>query len=274
MERSSFVDPIGSAPLVLPRRASEASGCAIIGKADVGNAGQSVKDRAALLIIEDAERKGLLRPGGTIVEATAGNTGLGLAQVGVLKGYRILLIVPDKMSREKIQHLRAMGVDVRITRSDVGKGHPEYYQDMAERLAATIPGAIYINQFANPANPKAHQTTTGPEILAQMEGDVDAVVAYHPARLGARPVEPSDIERLSAPVQIHSGTDDGNIPVSALRELEAMLAGQGTPNEVHVYEGAQHGFLAYTRPNRYHPEAAVLSWRRTVEFLTRTLGRD
>jgi carboxymethylenebutenolidase len=111
-------------------------------------------------------------------------------------------------------------------------------------------------------------------IFGARSRDVDAVVAYHPARLGARPVEPSDIERLSAPVQIHSGTDDGNIPVSALRELEAMLAGQGTPNEVHVYEGAQHGFLAYTRPNRYHPEAAVLSWRRTVEFLTRTLGRD
>ncbi|HQT55666.1 MAG TPA: pyridoxal-phosphate dependent enzyme, partial [Phenylobacterium sp.] len=114
--------------------------------------------------------------GGTIVEATAGNTGLGLAQVGILKGYKLLLIVPDKMSREKIQHLRAMGVDVRITRSDVGKGHPEYYQDMAQRLAAGIPGAVFINQFANPANPLAHETSTGPEIFAQMGGDLDAVV--------------------------------------------------------------------------------------------------
>src|SRR5439155_22812228 len=113
---------------------------------------------------------------GTIVEATAGNTGLGLAQVGVPKGYRLLLVVPDKMAREKIQHLRAMGVDVRLTRSDVGKGHPEYYQDMAQRLAQDIKGAIPIHRFENPANPLAHETTTGPEILEQMAGDVDAVV--------------------------------------------------------------------------------------------------
>src|SRR4029077_11628342 len=103
------------------------------------------------------EKDGRLQPGGTIVEATAGNTGLGLAQVGNMKGYRLVLIVPDKMSREKIQHLRALGADVRMTRSDVGKGHPEYYQDMAERLAAATPGAHFINQFANPANPLAHE---------------------------------------------------------------------------------------------------------------------
>src|SRR5947208_8733450 len=118
-------------------------------------------------MIEAAEKDGRLKPGGTIIEATAGNTGLGLAQVGTLKGYKLLLIVPDKMAREKIQHLRAMGVDVRITRSDVGKGHPEYYQDMAAAIAAGLPGAVYINQFDNPANPLAHETTTGPEILEQ-----------------------------------------------------------------------------------------------------------
>jgi cystathionine beta-synthase len=127
-------------------------------------------------MIDAAEAEGRLKPGGTIVEATAGNTGLGLAQVGVLKGYHLLLVVPDKMAREKIQHLRALGVDVRITRSDVGKGHPEYYQDMAEALAAKIPGAVYVNQFVNPANPLAHETTTGPEIFEQMAGDIDAVV--------------------------------------------------------------------------------------------------
>jgi cystathionine beta-synthase len=116
-----------------------------------------------------------LKPGGVIVEATAGNTGLGLAQVGLPKGYRVILVVPDKMSREKIQHLRALGVSVRITRSDVGKGHPEYYQDVAERLAAETPGAFFVNQFANPANPIAHERTTGPEIFAALDGDVDAV---------------------------------------------------------------------------------------------------
>src|ERR1700683_3902707 len=110
-------------------------------------------------MIEAAEWDGSLKPGGTIVEATAGNTGLGLAQVGILKGYRILLIVPDKMAREKIQHLRALGGDVRITPADGGKGHPDYYQDMAERVARDIEGAFYVNQFANPANPEAHEKT-------------------------------------------------------------------------------------------------------------------
>jgi len=127
-------------------------------------------------MIEAAERNGQLCPGGTIVEATAGNTGLGLAQVGILKGYKILLVVPDKMAREKIQHLRALGADVRLTRSDVGKGHPDYYQDMAERIATETPGAFFVNQFANPANPLAHETTTGPEIWNQMDRDVDAVI--------------------------------------------------------------------------------------------------
>ena len=171
----SALDLIGHTPM-LELKGFDTGACRLFVKLESANPGGSIKDRIARSMIEAAEADGSLKPGGTIVEATAGNTGLGLAQVGVLKGYRILLVVPDKMSREKIQHLRAMGVDVRITRSDVGKGHPEYYQDMAERLAAEIPGAIFINQFANPANPKAHQETTGPEIFEQMGGEVDAVV--------------------------------------------------------------------------------------------------
>jgi cystathionine beta-synthase len=150
--------------------------CRLFVKLESANPGGSIKDRIARSMIEAAEADGSLQPGGTIVEATAGNTGLGLAQVGILKGYKLLLVVPDKMAREKIQHLRAMGVDVRITRSDVGKGHPEYYQDMAKALAAKLNNAVFINQFSNPANPLAHETTTGPEILEQMEGEVDAVV--------------------------------------------------------------------------------------------------
>ena len=172
---SSALDLIGDTPM-LELTGFDTGPCRLFVKLESANPGGSIKDRIARSMIEAAEADGSLKPGGTIVEATAGNTGLGLAQVGVLKGYKILLVVPDKMSREKIQHLRALGVDVRITRSDVGKGHPEYYQDMAQRLAAEIPGAIYINQFANPANPKAHETTTGPEILTQMGGDLDAMV--------------------------------------------------------------------------------------------------
>jgi cystathionine beta-synthase len=127
-------------------------------------------------MIDAAERERRLAPAGLLVEATAGNTGLGLALVAAQKGYRLLIVVPDKMSQEKIFHLKAMGAEVVMTRSDVTKGHPEYYQDMAARIAQEK-GAFYVNQFANAANPKAHEETTGPEIWQQMEHKVDAVVA-------------------------------------------------------------------------------------------------
>ena len=126
-------------------------------------------------MIEAAERDGLLQPGGTIIEATAGNTGLGLALVAAQKGYRLIIVVPDKMAQEKIFHLKALGAEVLLTRSDVGKGHPGYYQDRAARIAGET-GAVHVNQFANPANPLAHETTTGPEIWEQMGHDLDAVV--------------------------------------------------------------------------------------------------
>src|SRR5438105_10284008 len=127
-------------------------------------------------MIGASELDGKLEPGGTIIEATAGNTGLGLALIGGAKGYRTILVIPDKMSQEKIAHVRALGAEVRLTRSDVTKGHPEYYQDMAARITQETPGAFYVNQFGNEANPLAHEATTGPEIWSQMEHQVDAVV--------------------------------------------------------------------------------------------------
>jgi cystathionine beta-synthase len=166
---------IGRTPMVRVSRL-DAGRCELFLKLESQNPGGSIKDRIGLSMIDAAERSGALRPGGTIVEATAGNTGLGLALVAGRKGYKLILVVPDKMAREKILHLTAMGADVRITRSDVGRGHPQYYQDMAQRIAAEVPGAFYINQFANPANPQAHEDTTGPEILSQMQGSVDAVI--------------------------------------------------------------------------------------------------
>ena len=171
----SALDLIGSTPM-LELTALAAGPCRLFLKLENQNPGGSIKDRIALSMIEAAEKDGRLKPGGTIVEATAGNTGLGLAEVAVPKGYKLVLVVPDKMAREKILHLRALGVEVRLTRSDVHKGHPDYYQDIAEALAATTPNSIFINQFSNPANPSAHQQHTGPEIWEQMEGDVDAVV--------------------------------------------------------------------------------------------------
>lgn len=172
---ASVLDLIGQTPIVELSKFDTGKSRLFV-KLESQNPGGSIKDRIALSMIAEAERTGQLQPGGTIVEATAGNTGLGLAQVGIPKGYRIILVVPDKMSREKVQHLRALGADVRLTRSDVGKGHPEYYQDMAEEIAASIPGAFYVNQFANPANPAAHENTTGPEIFEQLGGEVDAIV--------------------------------------------------------------------------------------------------
>jgi cystathionine beta-synthase len=174
MAATQLLDLIGRTPVVEVRRL-DIGPCRLFVKLETQNPGGSIKDRIGLSMIEAAERDGHLRPGGAIVEATAGNTGLGLALVAAQKGYRLILVVPDKMAREKVFHLQAMGAEVRMTRSDVGKGHPEYYQDMAERIAGEA-GAFYINQFANEANPYAHETTTGPEIFAQLDGDVDAVV--------------------------------------------------------------------------------------------------
>src|SRR5688500_9187322 len=150
--------------------------CRLFLKLESQNPGGSIKDRIALAMIEAAESEGRVSPGKLLVEATAGNTGLGLALVAAQKGYRLMIVVPDKMSQEKIFHLKAMGAEVVLTRSDVGKGHPEHYQDLAARLAAEK-GAFFVNQFANAANPRAHEETTGPEIWEQMDQKVDAVVA-------------------------------------------------------------------------------------------------
>ena len=172
----SLLDLIGKTPMVEVTKI-DTGPCRLFLKLEAQNPGGSIKDRIALSMIAAAEAEGFLKPGGTIVEATAGNTGLALTLVGQAKGYKVLLVIPDKMSKEKIQHLRAMGADVRLTRSDVPHGHPEYYTDMAERLAQQIPGGFYVNQFANDANSLAHFRTTGPEIWEQMGGDVDAFVA-------------------------------------------------------------------------------------------------
>jgi cystathionine beta-synthase len=171
----SVLDLIGNTPMVELTRFDRGP-CRLFVKLESQNPGGSIKDRVGRAMIEAAERDGRLKPGGTLVEATAGNTGLGLALVAALKGYRLVLVIPDKMSQEKIFHLRALGAEVIVARSDVGKGHPDYFQDVAERVARERAGAIYINQFANPANPAAHEETTGPEILAQMEGKLDAMV--------------------------------------------------------------------------------------------------
>lgn len=171
----NVLELIGNTPMVKAQHL-DTGPCELYLKLECMNPGGSIKDRIGLKMIEAAEARGDLKPGALIVEGTAGNTGIGLALVAQQKGYKLLLVVPDKMSREKIFNLRAMGAEVVLTRSDVAKGHPDYYQDMAARIAAETPGAYFINQFGNPDNPAAHEQGTGPEIWAQMDGDMDAIV--------------------------------------------------------------------------------------------------
>ena len=171
-----ILEMIGNTPM-LELKHLDTGPCRLFVKMENMNPGGSIKDRIAVTMIEEAEASGALKPGGTLVEATAGNTGLALALVAAQKGYKLVVVVPDKMSDEKISHLRAMGAEVILTRSDVAKGHPEYYQDIAARIAAERPGHFYVNQFANAANPRAHEETTGPEIWEQMGGDSDAFVS-------------------------------------------------------------------------------------------------
>ncbi len=173
--RPAMLDLIGNTPMIRVSRL-DTGPCSLFLKLESQNPGGSIKDRIGLAMIEAAESRGDLKEGGTVVEATAGNTGLGLALVARAKGYRVVLVVPDKMTNEKVLHLKALGAEVHITRSDVGKGHPAYYQDYALRLAGQIPGAWFADQFNNPDNPRAHERTTGPEIWEQMQHDIDAIV--------------------------------------------------------------------------------------------------
>ncbi len=172
---NNVLDLIGNTPIVRVNHL-DTGPCELYLKLESANPGGSIKDRIALTMIDEAERRGDLKPGATLVEGTAGNTGLGLALVAAQKGYRLVLVIPDKMSREKISNLKALGADVVITRSDVGKGHPEYYQDLAASIAEKTDNSYFINQFGNPDNPLAHETMTGPEIWSQMNGELDAVV--------------------------------------------------------------------------------------------------
>ncbi len=178
--RKDFVDTIGNTPLIRLNRVSDATGCEILGKAEFLNPGGSVKDRAAWGIIKDAEEKGLLRPGGVIVEGTAGNTGIGLALVGNARGYKSVIVIPDTQSQEKMDMLRLCGADLRLVPAVPYKDPNNYVKvsgRLAEEIAKTNPnGAIWANQFDNQANRRAHYESTGPEIWEQTNGKVDGFI--------------------------------------------------------------------------------------------------
>jgi cystathionine beta-synthase len=175
--QDSILQSVGRTPLVRLRRIAEGITVPIYVKVDALNPGGSVKDRVAIAMIAEAERRGALRPGGTIIEATAGNTGVGLAMVAAVKGYRCIFVLPDKMSREKIALLKAYGAEVVVTATAVAPDSPDSYNGVADRLAREIPGAWRPNQFSNLANPEIHYRTTGPEIWEQTEGRITAFVS-------------------------------------------------------------------------------------------------
>ena len=173
---NDILESIGNTPMVKVNNIDTGK-CDLLLKLENLNPGGSIKDRVGKSIIESAEENGLLKPGGTIIECTAGNTGLGLALPAILKGYKLILVIPDKMSEEKMAHLEAMGIEIILTRSDVQKGDPEYYTEVAAKLVEDTPNSFFANQFSNPANPYIHETTTGPEIWDQTNQKVDAFVA-------------------------------------------------------------------------------------------------
>ena len=175
--RDSILDTVGDTPLVRLSRLGAGLTPQLVAKVEALNPGGSIKDRAALAMIEAAEREGLLRPGGTIVEPTSGNTGTGLAMAARLKGYHVIAVMPDKMSKEKIDLLRAYGAEVVVCPTNVEPESPESYYSVSDRLAAEIPGAFKPNQYFNPANPAAHYASTGPEIWEQTGGRITHLVA-------------------------------------------------------------------------------------------------
>ena len=173
--KNGFVGTIGNTPLIRLNSFSDETGCEILGKAEFLNPGGSVKDRAALYIIKDAEEKGLLKPGGTVVEGTAGNTGIGLAHICNAKGYKCLIVIPDNQSQEKIDALKTLGAEVRTVPA-VPYKDPNNYVKLSGRLAQEMENAVWANQFDNLANRRAHYETTGPEIWEQTNGKIDAWV--------------------------------------------------------------------------------------------------
>ena len=173
---NNVLEMVGNTP-VLKINNIDTGKCDLYVKMESLNPFGSIKDRVGLKMIQDPENQGLIKEGYTIIESTAGNTGLGLALAAKLKGYKLILVIPDKMSEEKIRHLEAMGVEIIMTRSDVENGHPEHYQSIAEKLLKSTPNSFFANQFENKSNPQVHFETTGPEIWEQMEGNIDAFVA-------------------------------------------------------------------------------------------------
>ena len=219
--KNSILDTIGDTPLVRLSRIGAGLRPQLVAKLEIFNPGGSIKDRVAVALIEAAERDGKLRPGGTIVEPTSGNTGTGLAIAARLKGYRVIAVMPDKMSKEKIDLLRAYGAEVVVAPTDVAPDSPQSYYRVADRLTEEIPGAFQPNQYFNQANPQAHYESTGPELWEQTGGQITHLVAG----VGT------------------GGTVTGT--VRYLRERKPDLVVVGADPEGSIYSGGEDGVRPY-----------------------------
>ncbi len=226
----SVIDTIGWTPLIRLNRVTRGTRTPVYAKAEIFNPGGSVKDRIGLPIIERAERDGSLRPGGTIVEGTSGNTGVGLAIAAALKGYRCIFTMPDKMSQEKVRLLKAFGAEVIITPTAVPPDHPDNYVMMAKRIASETPNAILANQFYNDANPEAHYATTGPELWEQTAGRITHFVAA--AGTGGTVTGVGRyLKERNPSIQIIAGDPVGSILVDAWRHKGTSTM-EGTPYKI------------------------------------------
>jgi cysteine synthase len=227
--RHGFADAIGNTPLIRLSHFSDLTGCEILGKAEFMNPGGSVKDRAARAIIDDAERSGRLKPGGTVVEGTAGNTGIGLAHVCNARGYRLVIVMPDNQSNEKYQMIETLGAEVLRVKT-VPYSDPNHYQKVARRLAEEMPDAIWANQFDNIANRDTHEQTTGPEIWAQTAGKIDAFVAATGTG-GTLGGISRYLKRQNPKVQITLADPQGSSLYHWLRHGELKATGAGSITE-------------------------------------------
>src|SRR5438309_6620636 len=227
---ASVLDVVGWTPLIRLNRVTRGVRTPVYGKAEFMNPGGSVKDRIGLPIIERAEREGKLKPGGTIVEGTSGNTGVGLAIAAARKGYRCIFTMPDKMSQEKVRLLKAFGAEVIVTPTAVAPDHPDNYVMMAKRIAEETPNAILANQFYNQANPEAHYATTGPELWEQTEGRITHFVAA--AGTGGTITGVGRYLKSKNPnIKIIAGDPVGSILAELWRSKGAHMAG-GAPYKV------------------------------------------
>jgi cystathionine beta-synthase len=224
----SIVDVVGGTPLIKLRRIGRGLRTPILGKAENLNPGGSVKDRIGLAMIEGAEKRGELKPGGVIVEATSGNTGLGLAVAAAVKGYRCIFTIPDKMSSEKIRLLRAFGAEVVVVPTAVPPDHPEYYIQKAKSIVAATPGSIFANQHFNPDNPEAHYRTTGPEIWEQTKGRITHFVCS-PGTGGTVTGVGRYLKEKNPKVKIVAGDPVGSIYTEYAR---SHCKGEGFPYKV------------------------------------------